>query len=90
VADYWDELMGQMWDLVYDVNVDTAQVDGVVESLVARNITDTIEQLAAIQKRLAHRRTAALRVMIAQGMSYGQAAAAVGLSRQRVEQLVNG
>jgi DNA-directed RNA polymerase specialized sigma24 family protein len=60
-----------------------------VEGDIASNTTEVIDRLTAIISRLSDRRVVALRLLVASGLSYAQAAAATGLSRQRVHQIVN-
>lgn len=87
MSQYWEHLADELWTLIHQA--EPSPDLAVAEGQVASNITDTLNELRAIQTRLLARRKAAVRMMVAQGLSYAEVAQAVGISRQRVEQLVN-
>jgi DNA-directed RNA polymerase specialized sigma24 family protein len=84
--DFWDDLHDRLMVLLHE-NADGA--DEVAAAQVARNATDVIEELMVMQRRISVARVEAVRMMNRSGMTYGEIAAAVGLTRQRIFQLVD-
>lgn len=84
MTDFWADLQTTLLDMV-----SVPGGDEVSYAETARNVTDALEELLVVQQALSQRRVEAVRAMVRSGMSYGEAGAAVGLSRQRIEQLVN-
>jgi DNA-directed RNA polymerase specialized sigma24 family protein len=84
MTDFWADLQTTLLGMV-----SVPGGDEVSYAETARNVTDALEELLTVQQALSQRRVEAVRAMVRSGMSYGEVAAAVGLSRQRIEQLVN-
>jgi DNA-directed RNA polymerase specialized sigma subunit len=84
MTDYWDALTAELLAMVQ-----AEGDDELAHAETARNVTDVLEQLVEVQQVLSQRRVEAIRAMIRTNMSYGEVGAAIGLSRQRIEQLVN-
>jgi len=83
---FWDNLFDELVTMAHHDLPDGVEV---ASAQVARACTDIIDELLVVQRLMSVQRVQAVRTMARSGMSYAEIAAAVGLSRQRIEQLVN-
>lgn len=80
---------GQMLLSWAEEEVEDHEDVAVVEAQVAVNCAELSEMLLSLGELLTKRRVMAIRSMDGAGMSQEQIASAVGLSRQRVSQILN-
>jgi DNA-directed RNA polymerase specialized sigma subunit len=85
VRDEWAQMLLSWVEEDVEGHEDVA----VVEAQVAVNCAELAEMLLLLGKLLTKRRAMAIRSMDGAGMSQEQIASAVGLSRQRVSQILN-
>lgn len=58
-------------------------------AMVAVRAGEALQHLLDLQQQVGQQRAAAVRAMLAEGMSYAEVGVTIGLSRQRIEQIVN-
>jgi DNA-directed RNA polymerase specialized sigma subunit len=85
VRDEWAQMLLSWVEEDVEGHEDVA----VVEAQVAVNCAELAEMLLSLGELLTKRRAMAIRSMDGAGMSQEQIASAVGLSRQRVSQILN-
>jgi len=85
--DMYFEAMGRA---VHALIADDGEASSVYDlAMVAVRAGNALQHLLDLQQQVGQQRAAAIRAMLAQGMSYAEVGVAIGLSRQRIEQIVN-
>jgi len=84
---YFDAMGRAIHTLIADDDSNASSVHDL--AMVAVRAGDALQHLLGLQQQVGQQRAAAVRAMLAQGMSYAEVGATIGLSRQRIEQIVN-
>lgn len=84
----WAKQFGPI--LLADIETSVDEADPVIrEAAIAVECGERVDGLRELMRLVAARRSQSVRLMDAAGMSRAQVAAAIGLSRQRVQQILD-
>jgi DNA-directed RNA polymerase specialized sigma24 family protein len=84
---YFDAMGRAIYTLIADDDSNASSVHDL--AMVAVRAGEALQHLLDLQQQVGQQRAAAVRAMLAEGMSYAEVGATIGLSRQRIEQIVN-
>lgn len=84
---YFEAMGRAVHALIADDDNDASSVHDLAS--VAVRAGNALQQLLDLQQQVGRQRAEAIRGMLDEGMSYAEVGATIGLSRQRIEQIVN-